>query len=194
MKKTAGVATRNVLLRLLAGTLGIVVAMTGLMIGLEGSWIAAAPALVGGGILIVWSFPRGSAEAKQTSIGHAMYDDQYGAPSRQDCQCCGYPTLDERNGPSSCLLCDWDPAGGEDQPALPAARRNFVSSRSIYGPGKMPVWRVRSYTQDEQELLDQLVSGYEETAVSSEPLDAWEHVQALEHQFTQLKRRGIDAG
>ncbi len=100
---------------------------------------------------------------------------------RDNCPCCGYPTLHGRGGYGICELCDWEDDGQDDTHAdevwggpngkysLTEARSNFKKYNIMYSPDKSPTRFQNSNTEPGKRYKHEIMNAFDSIKNETDP-------------------------
>ncbi len=129
--------------------------------------------------------------------------------NRQNCPCCGYPTLEERRGWEICCLCNWEDDGQDDPHAdkvwggpnqdysLTEARENFKKHYIMYRDRR----RILKQTDKEIQTKKSLINAFEKlrTANNESAQQIWQEIDSFEkvlddivHESTERYSNNIE--
>jgi hypothetical protein len=103
------------------------------------------------------------------------------AGARDNCPCCGYPTLYGRGGWGICELCDWEDDGQDDSHAnevwggpngkysLAEARSNFRKYYTMYSPDKTPTRFRNSNNETEKRYKREIMKIFDTIKSETDP-------------------------
>ncbi|MDQ6419584.1 CPCC family cysteine-rich protein [Paenibacillus sp. LHD-117] len=118
---------------------------------------------------------------------------------RQNCPCCGYPTLFERRAWEICSLCNWEDDGQDDPHAdkvwggpnrdysLTEARENFNKHYIMYRDGL-------EQTDKEIQTKKSLILAFEQlkTANDESVQRLWQEIDSLEEILDEIVREQVE--
>lgn len=129
--------------------------------------------------------------------------------NRHNCPCCGYPTLEERQGWEICCLCNWEDDGQDDPHAdqvwggpnqdysLTEARENFKKYYIMYRDRR----RILEQTDKEVQTKISLINAFEKlkTANNESVQQIWQEINSFEkvlddivHESTERYSNNIE--
>lgn len=115
-----------------------------------------------------------------------------------NCPCCGYPTLEERQGWEICCLCNWedDPHadevwGGPNQDySLTEARENFKKHYTMYRDRRT----ISKQTDKEVQTKKRLVNAFEKlrTANNESAQQIWLEIDSFEKELDDIVHERVE--
>ena len=140
--------------------------------------------------------------SKNVSLGFISFSQKI---NRFTCPCCGYPTLEERNGYDICELCNWEDDGHDDHNSaktggpngsysLDQARQNFLEYGIMYSPDN-DTRITRGDSEERKRLKQDLVSVFETMLISPQATlpTLWQRALDIEKQLDQELEQSVKA-
>ena len=140
--------------------------------------------------------------SKNISLGFISFFQKI---NRVTCPCCGYPTLEERNGYDICQLCNWEDDGQDDHNSakiggpngfysLDQARQNFLQYGIMYSPDN-DTRITRGDSEERKRLKKDLVSVFETMLISPKAAlpKLWRQALGIEKKLDQELEQAIKA-
>jgi len=122
--------------------------------------------------------------------------------NRFNCPCCGYPTLEERQGWEICCLCDWEDDGQDDPHAdevwggpnqdysLAEARENFKKHYIMYRDKQT----LLKQTDKEVQTKKRLIHAFEKlrTADNKSAQQIWQEIDSFEKELDDMVHERVE--